>query len=81
MIDFFTFSLIAFAFFPIVTKSLKDQPHAVERLTRGYLAILAICDVRPSALISFGLTHTDDLQIQQHVPTQLVFVRLACRES
>ena len=46
-IDFFTFSLMAFAFFPLVTRSLGDRPHAVERLTRGYLAILAICDVKP----------------------------------
>ena len=44
--DFFAFSLVAFAFFPLVTKSLKDRPDVVERLTRGYLAVLAICDVR-----------------------------------
>jgi hypothetical protein len=36
---------MAFAFFPIVTRQLSNQPKAVERLTRGYLAILAICDV------------------------------------
>jgi hypothetical protein len=45
IVDFFTFSLLAFSFFPLVTRSLGDRPHVVERLTRGYLAILAICDV------------------------------------
>ena len=45
MSDFFTFSLIAFAFFPLVTKTLGDRPYVVQRLTRGYLAVLAICDV------------------------------------
>lgn len=59
-VDFFTFSLIAFGFFPLVTKLLGDRPHAVERLTRGYLAILAICDVGLFTLLPYESELTTD---------------------
>lgn len=55
-IDFFTFSLIAFSFFPLVTRQLGDSPRAVEKLTRGYLAILAICDVSLLPLVEWRPT-------------------------